>query len=107
MNDMVFVGLGVIVLSAWAALVRVEGNRMLTVVLRLVLPAIFLWLIFGRGGTLLSGIVMFLVFLAAPILVGAYLFAFVRHYTGTKTYIGTLSAASVIAGAAFVLHFRH
>ncbi len=104
---MIYIALGVALLAAWVALVRVDGRPWLTAVLRLVLPGLLLWGMFARGSsTVASSIIMYLVFLAVPLLISAYLFSWLKARVATKLYVGPLAVASVVFGVAFLLHFR-
>jgi uncharacterized membrane-anchored protein len=106
-----FIYAGFALVAGWSALVRVQDNVFLTVVLRLavttaVLAAIFMVLPGANAQSLAIMGALFLMFMALPILFGSYLFAVLRQAVGTGVYVGALVLASIAFATSFAMYLR-
>jgi hypothetical protein len=93
-------------IAAWAALVRSE-NILVTLLGRFaailaVVGSIFMLLPGAKARDLPMLGTMFLMFMALPVLVGAYVFAGLRFLVGTVIYLGLLGVASASFAAVFI-----
>jgi hypothetical protein len=92
---------GLVLIAAWAAVVRVPDSVILTEVLRTLAAAGGLGLIFmilpgAKPGYLAALGALYVMFMWVPLLLGAALFAFVRHAMGTKIYVEALVVPSAV-----------
>jgi hypothetical protein len=108
-STLIFGGYGLV--AGWSALATYEGSAMLTFLMRLAASvAILAMLFFALPGANLASFgqaaIFYAMFMAIPVVIGSYLFAFFCQAFGTMVYLVLLALATAAYVATFTAHLK-